>query len=578
MLLGLLLPSDLSMHPDSVSIHSYLNKQSLPSFVQLSAFQKQIHAKSLEKTWDRVAVLGDNRVGHAGCVNALHWAQGGELLLSAGDDTTVQVWRTDPTDLSQNYPFVSRTVIHTGHKANIFNCNMLPYSSSRVVTVAGDKQVRVFDVGRDQGISPARQEYHASRAMTHVFKCHEDRVKRIASEESPDKFLTVSEVGVLHAFISETIFIVFKDGTVRQHDLRTSHSCRSNCPAPLIRVRHELSTIATASYNCVVAGDSPYVGNPGSKWISKMYSYFGRQAYLFDRRFTGRDLRDEWGSKGEGLTACVRRFGRPNQRASRKGHLFPGEHITGARMSSDNGHEVLLSYSADGVYLFSTLDDPDSNNSFSSSIDRSLIPKRRKVTEPGPTSSASPSSSADSNDVETDDEERETDDCSDDADDEDNIPSAESINYHPWVPTVYPRRRYAGARNVDTVKDVNFLGPRDEYVASGSDDGMFFVWHKSTGKLRGVYEGDGTVVNVIEGHPHLPLVALFAPIDHESTFSRLNDADPIMRRNLHRSNIRTIRTIRRLDFVNLLAAVQGSSLGAEGDNDQFDAASDCVNQ
>lgn len=55
---------------------------------------------------------------------------------------------------------------------------------------------------------------------------------------------------------------------------------------------------------------------------------------------------------------------------------------------------------------------------------------------------------------------------------------------------------------------VNFLGPDDEYVASGSDDGNFFLWHKSSGDLHGVYEGDGTVVNVIESHPRLPLVAV----------------------------------------------------------------------
>jgi FOG: WD40 repeat len=55
---------------------------------------------------------------------------------------------------------------------------------------------------------------------------------------------------------------------------------------------------------------------------------------------------------------------------------------------------------------------------------------------------------------------------------------------------------------------VNFLGPDDEYVASGSDDGNFFIWRKATGTLHGLFEGDSSVVNVIEGHPHLPLVAV----------------------------------------------------------------------
>lgn len=36
---------------------------------------------------------------------------------------------------------------------------------------------------------------------------------------------------------------------------------------------------------------------------------------------------------------------------------------------------------------------------------------------------------------------------------------------------------------------VNFLGPRNEYVTVGSDDGSFFIWHKDSGKLHGIYEG-----------------------------------------------------------------------------------------
>jgi len=43
---------------------------------------------------------------------------------------------------------------------------------------------------------------------------------------------------------------------------------------------------------------------------------------------------------------------------------------------------------------------------------------------------------------------------------------------------------------------------------SGSDDGNWFVWEKDTANLHGIYEGDESVVNVVEGHPYLPLVAV----------------------------------------------------------------------
>ncbi len=55
---------------------------------------------------------------------------------------------------------------------------------------------------------------------------------------------------------------------------------------------------------------------------------------------------------------------------------------------------------------------------------------------------------------------------------------------------------------------MNFLGPNDELVTSGSDDGNFFIWNKLTGSLHGIYEGDSSVVNMVEGHPQLPVIAV----------------------------------------------------------------------
>lgn len=63
------------------------------------------------------------------------------------------------------------------------------------------------------------------------------------------------------------------------------------------------------------------------------------------------------------------------------------------------------------------------------------------------------------------------------------------------VPLMLPRRSYKGARNMETVKDCNFLGVRADKVCSGSDDGSWFVWDKETGRLEGLWEGDGDVVN-----------------------------------------------------------------------------------
>lgn len=111
-------------------------------------------SKTLARTLDRTAVLGNgDDYGHQGCVsfnvyitspltrcircvNAVSWAEDGNLLLTAGDDTTIRLWRMDPTSESESdYPFVCRSVIETGHRANIFNCHMLPYSNRMCVAL-----------------------------------------------------------------------------------------------------------------------------------------------------------------------------------------------------------------------------------------------------------------------------------------------------------------------------------------------------------------------------------------------------------------------------------------------------------
>jgi nuclear receptor interaction protein len=81
------------------------------------------------------------------------------------------------------------------------------------------------------------------------------------------------------------------------------------------------------------------------------------------------------------------------------------------------------------------------------------------------------------------------------------------------VPCAPHTRRYTGHCNVRTVKDVNFFGLEDEYVVSGSDSGHVFIWDRKTSQLLNILEGDGEVVNVVQGHPYEPTIAV-SGIDH----------------------------------------------------------------
>lgn len=77
----------------------------------------------------------------------------------------------------------------------------------------------------------------------------------------------------MHSPVTVINLLFPQDGTVRQHDLRTPHHCRTECPAPLIKMQFELSAISQSSltpYQFVVAGESPYVRSLSKSLILKV--------------------------------------------------------------------------------------------------------------------------------------------------------------------------------------------------------------------------------------------------------------------------------------------------------------------
>jgi len=69
-------------------------------------------------------------------------------------------------------------------------------------------------------------------------------------------------------------------------------------------------------------------------------------------------------------------------------------------------------------------------------------------------------------------------------------------------------KRFRGHRNDATVKGVNYFGPKGEFVISGSDCGNIFFWSKETEAIVNVIHGDDNgVVNVLECHPTVPVLA-----------------------------------------------------------------------
>lgn len=73
-------------------------------------------------------------------------------------------------------------------------------------------------------------------------------------------------------------------------------------------------------------------------------------------------------------------------------------------------------------------------------------------------------------------------------------------------PFSYMKMKYDGHRNARTmIKEATFWG--NEYVMSGSDCGHVFAWNRKTGKLVMLLQADQHVVNCLQPHPTLPMLA-----------------------------------------------------------------------
>lgn len=75
------------------------------------------------------------------------------------------------------------------------------------------------------------------------------------------------------------------------------------------------------------------------------------------------------------------------------------------------------------------------------------------------------------------------------------------------------------------IKEATFWG--NDHVMSGSDCGHIFIWDRKTADLKMLLQADQHVVNCLQPHPTLPILAtsgidhdikLWAPIREEANF------------------------------------------------------------
>jgi len=100
---------------------------------------------------------------------------------------------------------------------------------------------------------------------------------------------------------------------------------------------------------------------------------------------------------------------------------------------------------------------------------------------------------------------------------------AEELNVEEEPPLKTYKNVYKGHFSSKTIKSVNFYGPNSEYVISGSDDALIYIWDKKTTKLLTILEGHDEIVNCIVGHPTQPMIASSGIDNVVKLWQNLND-------------------------------------------------------
>ncbi|XP_043928294.1 DDB1- and CUL4-associated factor 6 isoform X2 [Protopterus annectens] len=236
---------------------------------------------------------------HDGCVNTICWNDTGEFILSGSDDTNLVI--TNP------YNRKVLTTIRSGHRANIFSAKFLPHTNDRqIVSCSGDGVIYYTNTERDAETNRQSQ-----------FSCHFGTAYEIMTvPNDPYTFLSCGE-----------------DGTVRWFDIRMKTSCtKEDCKDDiLINCRRAATSVAI----CPLV---PYYLAVGCSDSS---------VRIFDRRMLG--TRATGNYVGRGTTGMCGRFV--------PAHLSNKSCRVTSLCYSDDGQEILVSYSSDYIYLFDPKDD-----------------------------------------------------------------------------------------------------------------------------------------------------------------------------------------------------------------------------
>lgn len=245
---------------------------------------------------------------HTGCVNRLSFSSDGSCLASVSDDASVCLW--------DMYTHKLRAAVPTGHRANVFGVRFMPQTGlSKVATGGWDKSVRITEV----------EAPHQSR----VFACHGDRVKTVEVDQTtPAVVISASE-----------------DGTVRLFD---------------IRERTESSSLPTSKVLVRIPDPQHYFDSRGVKSaclnpVDPMQLLVSSDSVrIFDRRKLSSSTASPCGPADAAADFLPRHLSpKSPERATPVASAGVQVFSTYASFSED-GTQVVATFSADAVYVFDT--------------------------------------------------------------------------------------------------------------------------------------------------------------------------------------------------------------------------------
>lgn len=477
---------------------------------------------------------------HTGCVNALDWSEDGSLLASGSDDRCVALWAWG----RQERLLLRHDTLHT---ANIFSLKFLPTRIDRIVTAAGDHSVKCFQI-RDDGRLALLQEWAN----------FEDRAKKVDTEPlNPNWCMAVGEDGSIREYdlresaMTERIFQEWPGEGLSLNALSVSplrpHWVAVCGTGPITRLFDRRRWGGAVGERSVAGGQRAWIHGRRSAEMTTSVKFsahsmdlassvIGDKIYVLNY---GQALEGRLGrTRSSFLHAEEERYGRLRDRLA-AGALenYAKECLRAIAEHRSLQYALLpilkriLAYEMYNLILASLRrDDRDTAADVAREL-LDLYKYRGGPSEDGEVAMFHRLAFLALQEEDLVDEHLvEYHDTSLDPAELSTLNYVDVVETDAWARLCREEmvctaagRSFKGHMNRQTVKDVNFVGPHHEYVISGSDGGVFFIWSRDSGSLLFIGRGDSMVVNCIVENPRLPIIAS-AGIDSDIKLWEPSDA------------------------------------------------------